>query len=961
MKRSVSFARASRAAARPPLGWAAACLCVALAALLVPDAMLFAAGDSRLEAMQLALEMLGVMVAVMVVFGAYHSLDEARRPVTNILVMAFTAVAGIGFVHAVSHHAAPTFLSPGSLSSAAFFWRSERVIELFGFVLMLSPARLHAGRRRSLLLGLAGAGLVVLMWEIGSTRIPRLLVQGFADHSTRALADATLSVAYLLLAVGFWRAPGAAVRLDRKSLTMACVALAASQLAMLGHPGSGPLSIGLGHILRIVGYGYLIHSILLVALRSPFETLAASRRLLLQKEREYLSLIEHLPVGVLRLDTELNVNLVSALLQHSLGRPVPSMMGRPVAEVLPEEVMEVLRPVFRSVLDGHWQEVDYDYLSPTQGRLYRHFIAAPEYDVDGNLQGILGIILDVTERRKSALRLQAITQEAEDLRTAINAHAIVAITDRRGVIQYVNQKFCDISRYAEDELIGNTHRIINSGHHPKSFFKEMWRTIGRGEVWSGELCNRAKDGSIYWVQTTIVPLLGKDQRPERYIAIRADITQRKLAEQEVERLAFYDVLTGLPNRRMLMRQLAQHLGRKDAAPTYGALILLDLDHFKDINDTRGHLQGDALLRQVGARLIECVRDIDRIARLGGDEFVVLLCHLGSSRQAALEIAADLGEVIRERLSRPFLLEGETVMSSASLGAVLFKSDGVVAPEDLLQRADLALYKAKEDGRNLLRFFNPEFQSEVNERMELLRDLRLALHRQELRLFYQPIVDAAGSVVGVEALVRWQHPERGLVSPAVFIPLSEQSGLIVDIGRWVLETACRQLCLWADDPQRAEWTVSVNISARQLHEPGFIETVRAALQQTGARAERLKLELTENMLLADIDDSISKIIALESMGVQFSLDDFGTGYSPLSYLRRLPLDQCKIDASFVRDILTDEDSAAIVRMILTLAANLGLEVVAEGVETREQFELLRSYGCRYFQGYLFGRPAPLPQE
>lgn len=369
MKRSVSFARASRAAARPPLGWAAACLCVALAALLVPDAMLFAAGDSRLQTLQLALEMLGVMVAVMVVFGAYHSLDEARRPVTNILVMVFTAVAGIGFVHAVSHHAAPTFLSSGSLSSAAFFWRSERVVELLGFALMLSPARMRGGRRRSLLLGLAGAGLVVLMWELGSTLAPRLLVQGFSDHTTRALADAALSVAYLLLAVGFWRAPGAAGRLDRKSLTMACVALAASQLAMLGHPGSGALSLGLGHILRIVGYGFLIHSILLVALRSPFETLKASRRLLLQKEREYLALIEHLPVGVLRLDTQLNVSLVSALLQHSLGRPVPSMMGRPVAEVLPAEVMEVLRPVFRSVLDGSLQEVDYDYLSPTQGRL----------------------------------------------------------------------------------------------------------------------------------------------------------------------------------------------------------------------------------------------------------------------------------------------------------------------------------------------------------------------------------------------------------------------------------------------------------------------------------------------------------------------------------------------------------------------------------------------------------------
>lgn len=445
--------------------------------------------------------------------------------------------------------------------------------------------------------------------------------------------------------------------------------------------------------------------------------------------------------------------------------------------------------------------------------------------------------------------------------------------------------------------------------------------------------------------------------PIGVLGMARDVTERKRAEAQIERLAFYDPLTGLCNRRLFHERLLQAQAASTRQRQWGAVCFIDLDNFKDLNDTQGHDQGDLLLQQVGQRLQAAVRDQDTVGRLGGDEFVVLLEGLGPDATQAALYANAVGEKLQQALTAPYGLRSGPQHNTPSIGITLFMNHEERV-EDILKRADLAMYQSKSAGRNTVRFFDPQMQEVVLRRAELERDLREALARDELSLHIQSVVDVSGHTLGFEALLRWRHPVRGMVSPAEFIPVAEQTGLILPIGEWVLRTACQRLTLWAQDPATASWTLAVNLSARQLRQPDFVQTVRAVLRDTAAPASHLKLELTESLLLHDVEDTIAKMTQLATEGIRFSLDDFGTGYSSLSYLKRLPLSVLKIDQSFVRDLLTDPNDAAIARTILQLAQSLDLEVVAEGVETEGQKQLLEIMGCRAFQGYLFGRPAPM---
>lgn len=574
--------------------------------------------------------------------------------------------------------------------------------------------------------------------------------------------------------------------------------------------------------------------------------------------------------------------------------------------------------------------------------------------MDEGEEGPLASLVSATEGEQSGLTLKAVLKENSRLKMALNAHAIVALTDARGVITAVNDKFCAISQYSREELIGHTHRVINSGHHPREFFQDLWRTIARGEVWSGEICNRAKDGSLYWVQSTIVPFLDEAGKPEQYIAIRADITARKEAEAEAQRMALHDALTSLPNRRLMTDRLTQAIADKARHPGFGAVLLMDLDHFKEVNDTLGHATGDDLLKQTALRLAGCVREVDTVARLGGDEFVTILDDIGADLESAVLNAGRIAEKIRSTLAEPYQLGRQHWEVTPSIGIALFNSVHDT-PEELIKRADIALYEAKDAGRNQQCFFNPSLQEEAINRALLMRDLRLALDNNELVLHYQPIVDEQKNILGFEALIRWIHPKHGPISPGTFIPLAEQTGLILPIGEWVLKTACAQLAEWGDDSQHEALTVAINVSARQLNQGDFVDTIKRVISQTGARADRLRLELTESMLQDNVGSTIVKMDALRLLGVRFSLDDFGTGYSSLSYLKRLPLDVLKIDKSFVDDIFADPSDAAIVRTIIALARSLDIDVVAEGVETAEQLEWLLDHGCVLFQGNLFSPP------
>ncbi len=436
-----------------------------------------------------------------------------------------------------------------------------------------------------------------------------------------------------------------------------------------------------------------------------------------------------------------------------------------------------------------------------------------------------------------------------------------------------------------------------------------------------------------------------------------DITARKATEEEIRTLAFYDPLTRLPNRRLLLDRLRQAVASSARSGREGALLFIDLDNFKTLNDTLGHDVGDLLLQQVAPRLTACVREGDTVARQGGDEFVIMLENLDKNPADAAAQVRIVGEKILATLSQPYMLASKKYHSTASIGAAIFgeHKDDV---DDLLKQADIAMYKAKDEGRNGLRFFDPALQAAVKAHASLETDLRQAIREKQFILHYQAQVDQSGHVTGAEALVRWQHPTRGLVYPTDFIALAEETGLILPLGSWVLEAACLQIVAWANRPETAPLTLAVNVSAHQFHQPNFVRQVQAIVKRTGADPRRLKLELTESVLLENVKDIIVKITELKRLGISFSLDDFGTGYSSLSYLKRLPLSQLKIDQTFVQDVLTDTNDATIARTILGLGRSFGLTVIAEGVETEAQRDFLARSGCHAYQGYLFGRPVPM---
>ncbi len=595
------------------------------------------------------------------------------------------------------------------------------------------------------------------------------------------------------------------------------------------------------------------------------------------------------------------------------------------------------------------------------------------YGENGEPVELVGAAYDVTERKLTESELrgnegrlllseQQVKQSLEELKSqkfALDKHAIVAVTDVQGRITYANEKFCEISGYSQEELIGQDHAILNSGYHPKGFFKDMYRVMATGKAWHDEVCNRAKDGHLYWVDTTIAPFMGDDGKPQSYISIRTDITQRMAAEERSNYLAFYDALTKLPNRRLLLDRLNQALVASARSHKRGALLFLDLDHFKTLNDTLGHDVGDLLLQQVAERLTACVREGDTVARLGGDEFVVLLEDLSEHAIDAATQTEVIGHKILASLNYPYQLASYEYHSTPSIGATLFSGHTLVIDE-LLKQADIAMYQSKAAGRNAIRFFDPNMQEIITARVAMEKELRKAIEQQQFQLHYQIQVDSLGKPLGAEALIRWLHPERGIISPFHFISLAEETGLILPIGQWVLESACAQLSLWQQNVLTRNLVLAVNVSAKQFRQLDFVAQVQVNVQRYAIDPMLLKIEITESMLLEDIDDIIITMHALKVIGISFSLDDFGTGYSSLQYLKKLPLNQLKVDQSFVRDIVTDNSDKAIVRTIITMAHNLNLDVIAEGVETEEQRQFLMSNGCVHYQGYLFSKPVPLAE-
>ncbi|OWW20996.1 putative bifunctional diguanylate cyclase/phosphodiesterase [Noviherbaspirillum denitrificans] len=554
-----------------------------------------------------------------------------------------------------------------------------------------------------------------------------------------------------------------------------------------------------------------------------------------------------------------------------------------------------------------------------------------------------GIMVDISARKQAEEESRLTAKVFE------NSTQGISVTDTSGRILKVNRAFTSITGYTEEEVIGKTHAILRSGRQDPQFYKQMWKTIGEEGRWSGELWNRRKCGELYVEQLSVTRVLDDTGTVTNFIGIFSDVSQAKAAESEIERLSMYDAMTGLPNRAFLYDRLDHALKMAGRDGHHVALLAVDLDRLAHINEVLGHRVGDLLLVAAAGRLNGVMRAADTVTRHIGDEFVVIMEELSDPRDAAI-----LAERILTELSRPFVLEGHEINVTACIGIGVYPADGATTQE-MMKHADVALHHAKEIGESNFQFFSQEMNRASIERLQIESSLRLALLRKEFHLVYQPQVDlATGRITGMEALVRWRHPELGMVSPARFIPVAEDTGHIIEIGQWVLREACRQTRHW-HDRGFIGLQVAVNVSARQFRQDDFAGQVRQVLEETGLAPECLELELTESMIMQRPERVVAVMDELRAVGVKFSIDDFGTGYSSLSQLKRFPIDKLKIDQSFTRDIGSDANGSAITCAIIALGRSLRLRVVAEGVETAEQQCFLIENGCHSMQGYLFSRP------
>jgi len=560
-------------------------------------------------------------------------------------------------------------------------------------------------------------------------------------------------------------------------------------------------------------------------------------------------------------------------------------------------------------------------------------------------------MMAVMEEREEALRISAIAFEVEQG---------MIVTDSNGRIIRVNNVFSKISGYRGAEVIGEPLSKFKSDSHDDAFYQHMQEALRTENHWQGEIWNIRKNGEIYPEWLTVNAVIGREGDISNYICGFIDITERKKAEEKIHQLAFFDPLCQLPNRRLLFDRLHHAVASSARNSSCAAVLFIDLDNFKMLNDTRGHDMGDLLLVEVGQRLKSCIRETDTLARLGGDEFVVLLEGLSEDRSDAAVEAREVAEKIIAEIHHPYSLKELEHYTTTSIGISLLCSEYNQNLDDLLKQADTAMYAAKKGGRNTLRFFDPKMQDALEIRSQFETSLRKALPRNEFVLFYQVQVDSNSVPVGAEVLLRWEHPERGRVSPDVFIPIAEDTGLIVPLGRWVLEMACDQLKKWQADSRTKGLELAVNVSGRQFRQADFVQLIQEVIEKSGINPALLKLEMTESTVLENVGDTIQKMHELKKLGVRFSMDDFGTGYSSLAYLTRLPLDQLKIDQSFVQNIFKKSTDAAIIKTIIGMSTSLGFEVIAEGVETVAQRDFLLHAGCKIYQGYLFGRPVPVEE-
>ena len=683
------------------------------------------------------------------------------------------------------------------------------------------------------------------------------------------------------------------------------------------------------------------------------------RQSLEQVESQYRSLIELSPIGVGISSDGIVLEGNAAFLKLFGYEDISELRGRALTEIIaPHRHAEMIE---RIKLRAQGRPTPDTYETEglrKDGTQFPFMVSVKRIETE---QGgrTFTFFIDLTDQKRTEQQLRSVN---DMMRLVIETAPLrIFWKDKESRYLGCNQIFAnDAGLNSPDELVGKDDSQM--GWKDKA---ELYRADDH-QVMAGKMVKlnfeehqTTPEGRQIWLRTSKVPMRSSTGEVIGILGIYDDVTEQKNAEAQIHQLAYFDALTNLPNRRLLQDRLQLAMAVSARNRHYGAVIFLDLDDFKTLNDTQGHSLGDKLLVEVGRRLNGCVRDGDTVARLGGDEFVVILENLGEVASEAATQVELVAEKIRMALCERYVFDTLEIKTSPSIGIVLFQGHHDTL-DSLLKHADTAMYQAKQAGRNTIHFYDPEMQAELEERLRLADDLSKALDNEQLQLYYQKQVDSKGRVIGAEVLLRWNHPSRGMVSPARFIPLAEETGIIIPVGLWVFHAACTQLKHWQGASLTRDLALAVNVSAKQLRNKDFVDQVRRVLVETGARPSHLKLELTESTVLENVEDTIAKMRELKLLGISFSMDDFGTGYSSLQYLKRLPLDQIKIDQSFVRDITTDPNDAAIVQAIIAMTESLGLNVIAEGVETKEQHEFLDLRGCHAFQGYYFGRPVPLDE-
>lgn len=684
-----------------------------------------------------------------------------------------------------------------------------------------------------------------------------------------------------------------------------------------------------------------------IELEMQNEDLQRTQKLLADSRKRYIDLYDFSPVGYLTLSLEGTISQINPTGADLLGQPREALLKRQIKTFVSPECHPQLDLILRTTIQQDERPVAELSLKRLDGTVFSAELIYRRLTPDDGTPVIHIAMSDVSDRKQAELQLRIAA-------TAFESQEGMLIMNAEPAILRVNSAFTRITGYSTEAAIGRKITLLDAGRHAPEFYSAMWEVVARNGFWQGEIWSKRNNGETFPAWITISVVRGSYGQITHYVMTLTDHTLRKAEEEKIKHLAYYDSLTQLPNRQFLLNRLQQALALSIRSGREGALLFIDLDNFKALNDTLGHNMGDLLLQQVAQRLNTCIREGDTVARLGGDEFVIMLEDLSPNLQEAADQIEAVGEKILDTLNKTYDLDGQPYHSTPSIGATLFHghTDSVA---ELLKSADLAMYHAKSAGRNALRFFDPEMQAAVNARIRLEDELRQGLKDGQFILHYQAQVDIDGLMTGAEALLRWEHPTRGLLSPKQFISLAEDTGLIIPIGRWVLDTACQQLADWAATEDMGHISLAVNISPREFRQADFVAQVSMALTKSGANPKKICFELTENLFGQNLKDSVTKISALRSIGARFSLDNFGFGTCSLSYLKQISLDQLKIAPLFVQGISNNRCDEAIVKSVLILGQGLDISVIAEGVETVEQLNALRDSNCRAFQGFLFGNP------